>query len=68
MGNEQSHLSGLHLEDKAVEVTDFYVQHNGSVNLGNVTKISVFIGEPIIEGPLWISKTPLEKTSKVKIN
>lgn len=65
MGNDQSQLSGLELENKAVEVTDFWTHHSATVNLGNITNLSVFIGEPLLSGSLWVSQTPLEKSSKV---
>lgn len=65
MGNEQSQISGLELEEKVVEVTDFWIHHTATVNSGNVSNLSVFIGEPLIGGSLWITQTPLEKASKV---
>lgn len=65
MGNEQSQIPGLEVEQKAVEVTDFWTHHTATVNSGNVTNLSVFIGEPLVGGSLWISQTPLEKASKV---
>lgn len=63
MGNEQSNLSGLELDEKAVEVTDFWTHHSATINLGN--SVSVFIGEPLVSGSLWLSQTPLEKATKV---
>lgn len=66
MGNENSHLSGLQLEEKAVEVTDFWIHHSASVNSGNITNLSVFVGEPLVGGSLWVNQTPLEKASKVR--
>lgn len=65
MGNEQSQLSGLEVEEKAVEVTDFWSHHSASVNAGNVSNLSVFVGEPLVGGSLWLSNTPLEKAGKV---
>lgn len=67
MGNEQSQISGLEVEEKAVEVTDFWTHHSAIVNSGNLTNLSIFIGEPLIGGSLWITQTPLEKSSKVLI-
>lgn len=66
MGSEQSQISGLELEEKAVEVTDFWTHHSAAVNSGNFTNLSVFIGEPLVGGSLWMSQTPLEKASKVR--
>lgn len=65
MGNETSQLSGLEIDEKAVEVTDFWTHHSAVMHNENVTPLSVFIGEPLVSGALWINQTPLEKATKV---
>lgn len=67
MGNEQSHMPGLEIEKKAVEVTDFYTHYSASLNCDNKANVSVFIGEPLVDGSLWSSQAPLEKASRVRI-
>lgn len=68
MGNDQSQFAGTEIDEKAIEVTDFWTQHSAVITtLPNVTNLSVFIGELLICGPLWKSQTPLEKNSKVCI-
>ncbi|KAK4883434.1 hypothetical protein RN001_006753 [Aquatica leii] len=62
MGNEHSNLSGLEYDEKAIEVTDFWIHHSATMGSGNY--ISVFIGEPLIDGSLWWSQTPLERATK----
>lgn len=65
MGNEQSHLSGIDIEDKAVEISDFWSQHSASFkNFDNKSIVTLFVGEIFINGPLWTVHTPLEKCSK----
>ncbi|KAL3278372.1 hypothetical protein HHI36_013701 [Cryptolaemus montrouzieri] len=65
MGNENSQMSGIDIEDKVVEIADFWSQHSAylpkSQQLSNLT---VFIGELFVSGPLWTVHTPLEKSSK----
>ena len=65
MGNDQSQLSGLEIQKKALEVTDYWTLHSADVNFGNCNKISVFISEPVVGGSLWLKQTPLEKCGKV---
>ncbi|CAH0405809.1 unnamed protein product [Chilo suppressalis] len=69
MGNESSHLSGLEIEEKAVEVTEFWTQYRATINdscryfsLKSDGSVSVFKGEVAL-GPLWAISTPLEKFS-----
>lgn len=68
MGNDQSShkLKGLHIDEKAIEVTDFWSIYCGEVpNVNNVPQlISIFKGESVVTGQLWTSKTPLERTTK----
>ncbi|KAF5302694.1 hypothetical protein FQR65_LT08436 [Abscondita terminalis] len=62
MGSDQSSLSGLEYDEKAIEVTDFYIHHSATMSSGNY--ISIFIGEPLIDGSMWWSQTPLERATK----
>ncbi|RZB58829.1 protein-associating with the carboxyl-terminal domain of ezrin [Asbolus verrucosus] len=65
MGNEQSHLGGIEIEEKSVEVSDFWTHHSANItNSETTTNLSVLIGELFVDGPLWKTHTPLEKTSK----
>ncbi|CAG5041910.1 unnamed protein product [Parnassius apollo] len=69
MGNENSQLSGLKIEDKAIEITDFWSHYQATINdscryfsLKDDGSVSVFKGEVVL-GPLWVTSTPLEKYS-----
>ncbi|XP_030036748.1 protein-associating with the carboxyl-terminal domain of ezrin [Manduca sexta] len=69
MGNESSQLSGLEIEEKAVEITDFWCHYQAKINdscryfsLKSDGSVSVFKGEAAA-GPLWAISTPLEKFS-----
>ncbi|XP_044758083.1 protein-associating with the carboxyl-terminal domain of ezrin [Coccinella septempunctata] len=65
MGNDSSHLAGIDIEDKAVEVADFWSQHTASVPKSKqLSNLTIFIGELFVNGPLWTIHTPLEKCSK----
>ncbi|XP_069690134.1 protein-associating with the carboxyl-terminal domain of ezrin [Periplaneta americana] len=50
MGNEGSHLSGLEIDERVVEVTDGWTLHSGTVSGGNNPNISVFISEVLSGG------------------
>lgn len=69
MGNEASQLSGLEMEEKATEITDFWAHHQATVrdrcryfSLKGDGSVSIFKGEAVL-GPLWSVSTPLEKCS-----
>ncbi|XP_049698464.2 protein-associating with the carboxyl-terminal domain of ezrin [Helicoverpa armigera] len=69
MGNDSSQLSGLEIEDKAIEITDFWCHYQATINdscryfsLKGDGSVSVFKGEAAV-GPLWSISTPLEKFS-----
>nr|XP_023013396.1 protein-associating with the carboxyl-terminal domain of ezrin isoform X1 [Leptinotarsa decemlineata] len=66
MGNEQSELSGVDIDKKAVEISDYWSQHSASIlkSDGSCTSLSVFIGELFVSGSLWSTQTPLEKCAK----
>ncbi|CAH0552708.1 unnamed protein product [Brassicogethes aeneus] len=64
MGNEQSQLAGLDIEEKAVEVSDFWSQHSAIIcNSESTTSLTVFTGELLVSSK-WSNQTPLEKNSK----
>lgn len=67
MGNEKSALSGLEIEEKAIEITDFWLQHSASLNrTNNPQSISVFISEPSLHTSASFGKpSPLERAAKV---
>lgn len=65
MGNDQSYMSGLELDQKAKEVTDYFAHYSASLNSVHQKHLSVFVGERLVGGSLWVSQTPLEKASKV---
>lgn len=65
MGNDQSYMTGLQIDQKAVEVCDFYTHYSASLNSIHPSNLSVFVGERLVGGSLWQAQTPLEKISKV---
>lgn len=65
MGNEQSYMTGLQIDQKAVETTDFFSHYSACLSSAHPSELSVFIGERLVSGSLWLSQTPLEKISKV---
>lgn len=68
MGNDHSHLNGIEIEEKSVEVSDFWSHHSATIiNSENTTNLSVLTGELFVDGALWKTHTPLEKNSKVFI-
>lgn len=69
MGNEKSALGGLEIDEKAIEITDFWLHHSASlINGGNSKTISVFVSEPSLHSGASFGKpSPLEKTAKVRI-
>ncbi|XP_044262343.1 protein-associating with the carboxyl-terminal domain of ezrin isoform X2 [Tribolium madens] len=65
MGNDHSHLGGVEIEEKSVEVSDFWSHHSATIiNSENTTNLSVLTGELFVDGALWKTHTPLEKNSK----
>ena len=69
MGNEKSALSGLEIDDKAVEITDFWTHHSASIRGDNPQSLSVFISEPSLHSDASFGKpSPLEKAAKVWYN
>lgn len=66
MGNDQSYMTGLEIDRKAVEISEFFTHYSASLNSIHPSNLSVFIGERLVDGSLWQTQTPLEKISKVK--
>lgn len=66
MGAGQSALKGLEIEEKAVEITDFWTHHSANIEGTNPVRLSVFISEPSLHSTASFGKpTPLEKNAKV---
>lgn len=66
MGNDQSHLKGLEIEKKAIDVTDFWQIYSGELKNENslTTSITIFQGEEVVTGQLWADKDPLQRATK----
>jgi hypothetical protein len=64
MGNEGSHLSGLEIDERVIEVTDCWTLHSGSVCAESNPKVSVFISEVLGSGGNTVI---LERAAKVRI-
>ncbi|XP_015595232.1 protein-associating with the carboxyl-terminal domain of ezrin [Cephus cinctus] len=65
MGNEKSALGGLEIDEKAVEITDFWLHHSASVNGSTPQQLSVFISEPSLHSTASFGNpSPLERTAK----
>lgn len=66
MGNDQSHLKGLEIEKKAIDVTDFWQIYSGELKNENslTTSITIFQGEQVVTGQLWADKDPLQRATK----
>lgn len=69
MGNEKSALSGLDIDEKAVEIADFWLHHSATLTSTTSSQsVSVFISEPSLHSAASFGKpSPLEKTAKVFI-
>lgn len=66
MGNEKSALRGLEIEDKAVEVTDYWMHYDASVHNASLQKLSIFISEPSLHFTATFGRpSPLERAAKV---
>lgn len=75
MGNEGS--KGLVIDKNAVEANDFWALYNASTvpsnnGSGAATEeetryLSVFQGEPVVTGQLWVSQGPMERAIKVNL-
>lgn len=68
MGNEQSLLSRMDIEDEAIEVSNFWSHHSATINdSSNVNNLTVFVEDSTqyANDSLWSPQTPLEKCTKV---
>lgn len=69
MGNEKSAPSGLEIDEKSVEITDFWIHYTAHINDYNAEKVSVFISEPSLHyNANFGNPSPLEKAAKVNVN
>lgn len=68
MGNELSGKapSGLEIDEKAIEITDFWIHHRANIRGSNIQNLSVFISEPSLHSSASFGgPSPLEKAAKV---
>lgn len=69
MGNEKSALNGLEIDEKSVEVTDFWVHYTARVNGYGAQRVSLFVSEPSLHySANFGNPSPLEKAAKVNVN
>lgn len=67
MGNDHSNVKGLEIEQKAVEITDFWTLYSGELtNADRYTLISIFKDVGIVNGQLWANQSPLDRFTKVR--
>lgn len=65
MGNDKSTLNGIEIDEKAIEITDFWTQYSASVQNYNSQRVSIFISEPSLHYTASFGKpTPLERIAK----
>ncbi|KAL1505999.1 hypothetical protein ABEB36_005437 [Hypothenemus hampei] len=65
MGNDHSQIPGLEIDERVVEVSDFWSQQSATVQDGeHVTKLSLFSSDLFFNDPFWVPQTPLKKFSK----
>lgn len=71
MGNEKSALSGLEIDEKPVEITDFWVHYMANVSGHNAQAaqaVSLFVSEPALHySANFGTPSPLERAAKVNI-
>lgn len=67
MGNDHSQMKGLEIDSQSVEVTDFWTLYSGELPNaeGKASFISLFQGEPVVNGQLWANQLPLDRATKV---
>lgn len=69
MGNDHSQIKGLEIEQKAVEIADFWTLYGGELTNGDrYTLISIFKDAGIVNGQLWAAQSPLERFTKVSVS
>lgn len=67
MGNDASKLKGLVIDkNNAIEANDFYTLYNAEMNqdTDSLRMVSIFQGEPVVNGQVWISQGPMERAVK----
>ncbi|XP_012055272.1 PREDICTED: protein-associating with the carboxyl-terminal domain of ezrin [Atta cephalotes] len=65
MGNEKSALRGLEIEDKAIEVTDYWMHYDAYVHDSSLQRLSIFISEPSLHFAATFGRpSPLERAAK----
>ncbi|XP_053961067.1 protein-associating with the carboxyl-terminal domain of ezrin [Anastrepha ludens] len=68
MGNDSSRLKGLVIDKNSVEANDFWTLYNAesptTSNEDGKQLLSVFQGEPVVSGQLWVIQGPLERAIK----
>ncbi|XP_036321930.1 protein-associating with the carboxyl-terminal domain of ezrin isoform X1 [Rhagoletis pomonella] len=68
MGNDSSRLKGLVIDKNSVEANDFWTLYNAesptTSNEDGRQLLSVFQGEPVVNGQLWVTQGPLERAIK----
>lgn len=67
MGNDTSKLKGLVIDKNTVEANDFWTLYNAEVpNDDSLRMLSIFQGEPVVNGQVWVSQGPMERAVKVR--
>ncbi|KAL7739257.1 hypothetical protein ACLKA6_008728 [Drosophila palustris] len=70
MGNEGSKLKGIIIDKNAVEVNDFWALYNAESPTtcneegGGGQLLSIFKGEVLVKGQLWVTQGPMERAIK----
>ncbi|XP_055855424.1 protein-associating with the carboxyl-terminal domain of ezrin [Episyrphus balteatus] len=66
MGNDTSKLKGLVIDKNAIEANDFWTLYNAEVpqDSDSLRMVSIFQGEPVVNGQVWISQGPMERAVK----
>lgn len=62
MGSEHSQIPGIDIEEKVIEVSDFWSQYCACID--NNVNITLFIGDLFANEPFWSANSALEKFSK----
>ncbi|XP_076285138.1 protein-associating with the carboxyl-terminal domain of ezrin [Lasioglossum baleicum] len=65
MGNEISARNGLEIDEKSVEITDFWAHHTARVKQHGTQIVSLFVSEPSLHySASFGNPSPLEKAAK----
>lgn len=65
MGNEKSVLNGLEIDEKPVEITDYWIHNTATIHGYNPRKVSILTSEPSLHyAASFGNPTPLEKSAK----